>query len=82
MNPTLEDMARYLGADLHELDSRCGRPWQLWVLDNAEDGWPAAIRRALAAEEKVRRLRLAVEYALDHLEDQRAGWDLLLKETA
>lgn len=50
--PTVEDLARDLLADLaycRQFESTCRQPW--WR------GWPAAIRRALAAEAEVRRLQ-------------------------
>ena len=55
--PTPADLGRDLAADLAECERRCGKGWVLWVCDNADPGWPAAIRRALAAESRVDELR-------------------------
>ena len=64
--PMAEDMARDLEADLKlceaepkGLDSL--QRWERELFCLARTGWPAAIRRALAAEAEVERLRKQVE---------------------
>lgn len=52
MKPTEADLARDLAADLVQFDRRYGFNWVLWLCDNAEPMVPAAIRRAIAAEEE------------------------------
>lgn len=60
MSPTPEDLARNLTTDL---DSLTREPWgsRICVCVYAQRGWPAAIRRALAAEAEVAELRAEVE---------------------
>ena len=65
--PTKEDMARSLEADLrfveqirrHQGSDRSDLDAEFWAIGDA--AWPAAIRRALAAEAEVERLRKQVE---------------------
>lgn len=59
ITPTQDDLSRDLRADLSELEGRDGRDYEAWVRDNADHAWPVAIRRALAAEAEVERLRAA-----------------------
>lgn len=56
IKPTDADLDRDLRADLAELEGRYGRDYEAWVRDQADYAWPAALRRALAAEAEVERL--------------------------
>jgi len=76
VNPTPEDLARDLAADLVV---SYPTPAQLWEWGEAEDhdwiklarvGWGAAIRRAIAAESEVLRLQAIIRGLTDRVAEQ------------
>lgn len=82
--PTPEDLERDLVADLETCEAASPDPWSpvrttsnhyadYVFAKEARNGWPAAIRRALAAEAEVARLQVLAAYLAGELSSGQAG---------
>ncbi len=76
--PDADDLARDLRADYEAISG----PWGGYQYDEAVLGWPAALRRAIATEARVKELEQTLLGGIEQLKSMRAETDRLSHEAA